>query len=71
MKKKMIYHFKKGQKIKAIDPCTMYDSGEDALIVDKIYKIVDVTLHTIKVKTEIDESHTFDKVDFNEFFETV
>jgi hypothetical protein len=49
----------------------MYDSGEDALIVGKIYKIVDVTLHTIKVKTEIDESHTFDKVDFNEFFETV
>lgn len=60
-----------GQKIRAIDPCTMYDSGEDALIIGKIYKILDVTLHTIKVKTEIDESHSFDKVDFNEFFETV
>jgi hypothetical protein len=60
-----------GQKIKAIDTCTMYDSQEDALIIGKVYKVVDVTLHTIKVKTEIDESHTFDKVDFNEFFETV
>lgn len=60
-----------GQKIRAIDTCTMYDTEEDAFIIGKIYKIVDVTLHTIKVKTEIDESHTFDKVDFNEFFETV
>jgi hypothetical protein len=60
-----------GQKIKAIDTCTMYEDGKDALIIGKIYKIVDVTLHTIKVKTEIDESHTFDKVTFNEFFETV
>jgi hypothetical protein len=67
----MICHFKIGQKIKAIDTCTMHDSQEDALIIGKIYKIVDVTLHTIKVKTEIDESHTFDKVDFNDFFETV
>jgi hypothetical protein len=60
-----------GQKLKAIDTCTMYDSGEDALIVGKIYKIVEVNEKSIKVKTEIDESHSFDKVDFNEFFETV
>jgi len=62
---------KKGQKIKAIDPCTMYDSGGDALIVGKIYKIVKVTEKEIIVKTKIDENHFFDKKLFNEFFETV
>jgi hypothetical protein len=49
----------------------MYDSEEDALIVGKIYKIVEVTEKEIIVKTEIDENHFFDKKLFNEFFETV
>jgi hypothetical protein len=60
-----------GQKLKAIDTCTMYESGVDALIIGKIYKVVDLTLHTIKVKTEIDESHSFDKIDIAEFFEVI
>jgi hypothetical protein len=67
----MICHFKKGQKIKAVDPCTMYDSEEDALIIGKIYKIVEVTEKEIIVKTEIDQNHFFDKKLFNDFFETV
>jgi hypothetical protein len=63
--------FKIGQKIKAIDPCTIYDSSEDALIVGKIYKIVKVTEKEIIVKTEKDKNHFFDKKLFYEFFETV
>ena len=60
-----------GQKLKAIDPCTMYDSGEDALIVGKIYKVNEVSEKSIKVKTEIDESHSFDLKEINDFFEVL
>ena len=71
MKKKMICRFKIGQKIKAIDTCTMYDSGEDALIIGKIYKVNEVSEKSIKVKTEIDESHSFDLKEINDFFEVL
>ena len=62
---------KKGQKLKAIDTCTMYESGKDALIIGKIYKVNEVTEKSIKVKSEIDESHSFDLKEINDFFEVL
>ena len=62
---------KKGQKLKAIDTCTMYESGKDALIIGKIYKVNEVTEKSIKIKSEIDESHSFDLKDIPEFFEVL
>jgi len=49
----------------------VYYSGEDALIIGKIYKVNEVNEKSIKVKTEIDESHSFDLKEINDFFEVL
>ncbi len=62
------HNIKVGDKLTAIDPCTMNESGEDALIVGKEYTVSHIKKRSFLIESEIGTGHEFSIKDANEFF---
>ena len=58
-----------GQKIKAIDPCIMFGSNNEALKIGKEYEIKAIGLSSITIQSEEAVNHTFYITELYKYFE--
>lgn len=70
-KTKNLRNLKEGQKIRAIDPCTMHPDGRQALIVGKEYAIRGAGWNAFSIVSEVSNNHYFSVFDFDKYFELV